>query len=53
MSGGAPIPVPTKEVILSIDDLKEAADKNLTKVVKGKIETESELCRYAHLSRVL
>lgn len=29
MSGGAPLPEPTNEKILSIDDLKAAADKNL------------------------
>lgn len=34
MSGGAPIPEPTTEKILSIDDLKAAADKNLPTVAR-------------------
>ena len=34
MSGGAPLPQPTKEVILSIDDLKRAADAKLEPIVR-------------------
>lgn len=34
MSGGAPIPVPTRETILSIADLKESADAKLPNLVK-------------------
>lgn len=34
MSGGAPLPEPTREVILSLDDLKEAADKNLPRLAR-------------------
>ncbi|KAK5070554.1 hypothetical protein LTR51_007587 [Lithohypha guttulata] len=34
MSGGAPLPEPTKEPILSISDLKEAADRKLPSLVR-------------------
>lgn len=34
MSGGAPLPEPTEEVILSIADLREAADKKLDRLAR-------------------
>lgn len=64
MSGGAPIPVPTRETILSIADLKDAADKNLPTGISefynsGSTDqrtiaaNETALARYHLRSRVL
>lgn len=36
MSGGAPVPVVVKEVILSIDDLEAAGSAKLTRLARGK-----------------
>ena len=64
MSGGAPIPQPTTETILSIADLKAAADKNLPTSAseffnsgstdqRSLLANETALARYHLRSRVL
>ena len=36
MAGGAPVPIPVPETILSIADLEKAASKKLGKIAGGK-----------------